>query len=206
MNNQNQSSEVKMKKHRFISMLSTILGIIFLIIGLVVFPKNAISAICLILASFILISPIWKLIQQNIKVHLKRSVKVLIVLVFFSIAISVNTNNQTENLSKTTHSGVEIGQNAYLRFPEVSTQESQLICLSGTKEGYAQVMKSIRAKDAVGLLEIPGAFCVQTGVKVLVIDKSVTMTRVKILEAYQDIDKDKVGISGWLPYEWVSKE
>ncbi len=95
-----------------------------------------------------------------------------------------------------------VGQEGYLRLPGIS-DPSQVICLGSTKEEANQITKSLLAKDFLGILEIPGAFCVGNGSRALLIEKSFPLRKVRITAGVNEVDSDKVGQSGWLPLEWV---
>ncbi len=97
---------------------------------------------------------------------------------------------------------MKVGDQGYLRIPGYDGTD-QNICLGKTKDDAEAIGKALAAKDFLGLLEIPGAFCVGNGSKVQLIDKSFPYRRVRILAGVNDVDKDKVGLSGYLPAEWV---
>ncbi len=97
---------------------------------------------------------------------------------------------------------MEVGQEGFLRLPG-NNDASQVICLGETKDDYNKINKALAAKDFLGILEIPGAFCVHNGSKVLLIDKDFPACRVRVVQGVAEVDKDKVGMSGYVPYEWV---
>jgi hypothetical protein len=74
-----------------------------------------------------------------------------------------------------------------------------------TKADESKITKALIAGDFSGILEIPGAFCVGNGSKVKLIEKDFPLRRVRIIQGVNQVDSDKVGLSGWLPYEWVTK-
>jgi len=97
---------------------------------------------------------------------------------------------------------MKVGQEGFLRLPGV-TDSTQIICLGSTQDEAGQIGKSLLAKDVLGIVEIPGAFCVGNGTKALLIDKSFPWRKVRITKGVNKVDSDKVGLSGWLPMEWV---
>ncbi len=94
------------------------------------------------------------------------------------------------------------GQEGYLRLPGI-TDKTQVICLGRTKDDADAISKSLLAKDYLGILEIPEAFCVGNGTKILFLERSLLLSRVRILQGVNEVDQDKFGLSGWLPFEWV---
>ncbi|HEY4513067.1 MAG TPA: hypothetical protein VJH06_00955 [Candidatus Paceibacterota bacterium] len=101
-----------------------------------------------------------------------------------------------------TDTSVKVGDTAFLRLPN-TTDPTSVICLGSTKEEFGQVGKALLANDFIGLLEIPGAFCVSNGTKVQVLDQGYGVRRVRILEGVRKVDEDKVLRSGWTAMEWV---
>ena len=82
-----------------------------------------------------------------------------------------------------------------------------LIPLGTTVDGQTQVMKSLLANDSNGLLELAQKnlmFGVGQGTKVKIIDRSTGIRRVRIMDSLRKVDDDKVGLSGWVPMEWVT--
>lgn len=125
----------------------------------------------------------------------------LILLIIIVIILAVAGGSKKSSNDASTNEP-QIGQEGYLRLPNISDPK-QVICLGQTKEDLEQITKALLAKDYVGLLEIPGAFCVGNGSKVSVIDTGLGIRKVRILQGVNDVDKDKVGLSGWVEYEWV---
>lgn len=119
----------------------------------------------------------------------------------------IKNQNSGQPASQATTSGgdwesMKVGDQGYLRIPGYVGAD-QNICLGKTTKDAEAIGKALLAKDFLGLLEIPGAFCVGNGSKVQLIDKSFPYRRVRILAGVNDVDKDKVGLSGYLPAEWV---
>jgi len=146
--------------------------------------------------------------EQKKKSWIKRHpiIALGIIAIFIVLVVSIgNTGDKPSNSAqeqKQTSPEPKIGDNAYLRLPNITDPE-QVICLGSTKEDYDQITKALLAKDYIGILEIPGAFCVSNGTKVQVIDSDVFIRKVRIMEGVRDVDKDKVFLSGWTAGEWV---
>jgi len=115
-----------------------------------------------------------------------------------------STGSTSSSTVATQNNDMQIGDDGYLRLPGI-TDTKQVICLGNTKDDANQISKALAAKDFVGILEIPGAFCVGNGSQAKLIDKDFPLRRVRITKGINDVDSDKVGLSGWLPYEWVVK-
>ena len=124
------------------------------------------------------------------------------VIIIFIIGGSGGTTETTNTPAVTASQTPEIGEEGYLRLPGITDPE-QVICLGETEEDYDQINKALIAKDFIGLMEIPGAFCVSNGTKVLVIDSAVFKRRVRILEDVREVDSDKILMSGWTASDWV---
>lgn len=97
---------------------------------------------------------------------------------------------------------VKVGQEGYLRLPG-NDDQTQVICLGETKEDFNEINKSLVAKDFMGIINNSGAFCVHNGSKVLVIDKDFPARKVRVLKGTKPVDQDKVGLAGYVNYEWV---
>lgn len=99
-----------------------------------------------------------------------------------------------------------IGGEGFLRLPNTDDPE-QVLFLAPTPKIYNDVSGMFLAKDfslgAMRELAAKGVFGVSNGSRIRVLDTTFTLTRVRILEGIRPIDSDKVGLSGWLPYEWV---
>jgi len=134
---------------------------------------------------------------------------VLIFVIIFIAAISDKSNSGEKANSSTSAqqkaNNMKVGDEGYLRLPDATSTE-QLICLGETKEAYNQISRSIAAGDYMGIVQTTGAFCVGNGTKVLLIEKSFPLRKVRIIQGSRDIDSDKAGIAGYLPLEWVVKE
>lgn len=98
----------------------------------------------------------------------------------------------------------EPGKEAFLRLPD-NTDPKQLIPLAPTKEVSGKVTKTLLAKDWQGLLELAseGVFGLSNGSKVLVIDTALGLRKVRIIAGVREVDKDKVGLAGWVAKEFV---
>jgi len=117
------------------------------------------------------------------------------------IGSSPNNSTPAVSVDDTT---VKVGDPAVLRLSSTS-DPTQIICLGATREDFDKVTKAFLAKDYVGLLEIPGVFCVSNGTKVQVIDSAYGVRKVRIFEGVRKVDEDKVLRSGWTAMEWVTK-
>jgi hypothetical protein len=93
----------------------------------------------------------------------------------------------------------EVGKEAYLRLGNISSNE-QKILISPSEEISSEVTSALIAKDWYGLQELmlnKGVFAVPNGTKVLVIDISIGLRKVRVLEG------DMQYKAGWLPMEYV---
>jgi len=97
---------------------------------------------------------------------------------------------------------MQVGDDGFLRIPDVSDPK-QVICLGATKDEAGQITSALLIKDYIGILELPGAFCVGNGSKIKLLEKDFPYRRVRIIEGINEVDTDKFGLSGWLPLEWV---
>lgn len=132
-------------------------------------------------------------------------VVLVIILVFAVSCINSPSSSSTSKTTETaTDKSVAIGENGYIRISG-ETNPDQKICLGREKEDAKKITDALIAKDVLGVMENPGTFCVGEGTQVLVIEKSFFYTKVRILKGSSDLDTDKVGKSGWLPSDRVSK-
>jgi len=100
-------------------------------------------------------------------------------------------------------SPLNIGDAAVLR---MNNDPTAIVFLATTPEANKELIKVIQANDAVGLLELGAqgkAFGITNGAKIKIIDRSLGLRKVRIVEGIKSVDQDKVGQSGWVPYEWV---
>ena len=130
---------------------------------------------------------------------------VLYFIIFIFIVGSSGSNNSNPSPTQTSPSGSSISESGFLRLPNNNDPE-QVICLGPTKESYNQIGKALLANDMIGLLEIPGAFCVSNGSRVKLIESSFALRRVRIETGVRPVDSDKVGMSGWVAKEFVVKQ
>jgi hypothetical protein len=130
------------------------------------------------------------------------------ILLIIMIAIGISSDNNQKatpsNTAQPQNDNLQIGDNGYLRLPN-TTDPSQVICLGTTKDDADKIGKALLAKDFMGLLEIPGAFCVGNGSQVKLIEKDFPYRKVRIIQGINKVDSDKIGLVGWLPFEWVVK-
>ncbi len=113
--------------------------------------------------------------------------------------IPSNTNNSTANNS------LKIGDKGYLRLPNIG-DPTQVIFFAVNKDSYDQLSKSLIAKDTYGILELAQkgiVFGVSNGTEIQVIDSDMFIRKVRIIKGVRPVDDDKVGLSGWVPAEWV---
>ncbi|MEI6040030.1 MAG: hypothetical protein WCP93_01625 [Candidatus Berkelbacteria bacterium] len=124
---------------------------------------------------------------------------------------STNTNPTPSNNSSSAPQVSNIavnGDEAYLKLPNIDDTGSAIL-LATDKKYLDEVTKTLINKDYMGILELAEqnkAFAVHNGSKVLVIDGTMFARRVRILQGTQPVDSDKVGLSGWVPMEWVVKK
>jgi len=98
---------------------------------------------------------------------------------------------------------LSIGDEGFLK---VGDDPNNIVFIATDLDAFDELMKIIRAKDAYGLLELGmqgRAFGVTNGTKVKIIDTAIGKRRVRIIQGVKPIDEDKVGLSGWIPKEWV---
>jgi|GEM_PF-2268835 len=98
---------------------------------------------------------------------------------------------------------LSIGDEGFLK---VGDDPNNIVFIATDLDAFDELMKIIRAKDAYGLLELGmqgKAFGVTNGTKVKIIDTAMGKRRVRIIQGVKPIDEDKVGLSGWIPKEWV---
>lgn len=131
----------------------------------------------------------------------------LIILFMILAAVAVPSDFSTPTNSQQSTSPQElrtIGAEGFLRLSNIDDPE-QVIFLTPTQELWDEVGKVFLSKDAYGMLELSqkGVFGISNGTKVLVIDRSFTLTKVRILKGVRPIDEDKIGLAGWTPKEWV---
>lgn len=140
--------------------------------------------------------------------HSKVFVAILLIFIFWMI-ISVSSNSSTpHNYSSSsaqapTHKTLGTGEQGVLR---MGSDPTQIVLLATTETAFDTLTKTLMANDTTGILELSsqGAiFGVTNGSKVLVIDRSYGKRKVRIIEGVRPIDTDKVGLSGWVPMEWV---
>lgn len=123
---------------------------------------------------------------------------IAIIVGIFIIAISSEDNDGT-----TTKTPIHTGDHAVLHMNE---SPDSVVFIATTEESYDELMKTLSAHDTVGMLQLGmqnKAFGVTNGSKVLVIDRAFMKRKVRILEGVKQVDKDKIGLAGWIPEEWL---
>ena len=216
MDNKNESFEVETKKKNRVRLISWILGVLIGFAGIEQISSEPIIGILFILLAVIIIPVTREKITQKLDNRLSKNMMIgiaIIVLVIVVIVISddleknkqvAKVNNEKSIKTETVNKFVSIGDTGYLRLPNTKDLE-QMICLGPTKESYGQIMKSISAKDFLGVFEA-GGFCVGNGTKVQVIDVSFSMKKVRIMEGVREIDQNVLLRTGWVATEWVVKD
>lgn len=87
-----------------------------------------------------------------------------------------------------------------------SSDSSGIVFIATTPEAFDEMTKALIAQDAYGMLQLAAegkVFGVTNGTRVKVIDIGFTKKRVRILQGVTPVDQDKVGLAGWVPYEWA---
>ncbi len=122
------------------------------------------------------------------------------------IIIASNTPSAPSSSQQSTNSQElrTIGAEGFLRLPNNDDPE-QVIFLTPTPELWDEVGKVFLSKDAYGMLELSqkGVIGISNGTRVLVIDRSFTLTKVRVLKGIRPVDEDKIGLAGWTAKEWV---
>lgn len=119
---------------------------------------------------------------------------VFVVLIF--MFVSSPSSSSTEQVSRSV--AVEVGAEGKVFLPEGGT-----IPIFATKELYEQYMKAVNANDQYGKLAVMssgGFYPVKSGTKALVIERTMTMSKVRILEGVS------TGKAGWTPWEFIVAE
>ncbi|TSC83227.1 MAG: hypothetical protein G01um101419_137 [Parcubacteria group bacterium Gr01-1014_19] len=148
--------------------------------------------------------------RENIESQIKEKKKILIIgtsivcgFFLMILVIVIGSISSSPQQSVKTQSVVSIGGEGVLRS---SDDPSGTVFLATTPEALNQLTKTIIAKDAVGLLQLAiegKAFGVTNGTRIKVIDSGVGTRGVRIVQGVNPVDQDKIGRSGWVPYEWV---
>jgi len=133
----------------------------------------------------------WKLVNERPKAT------VVIVMILFIMSMSLSSdssNNSPELRSETIH----IGEEGFLR-----ANDASFVLLGASKESYDAFLDAQIATDSFGtseLLQSGLIFSVPADTKILVIDSTFAMRKVRILEG------ERIGQIGWVPYEFVVKK
>ena len=131
------------------------------------------------------------------------SVFLIVFLIFLVVSFSSDKSDTSQSNNSNTE--ISVGENGYLKLPGVADSKSK-ICLGETKNDADKISKALVAKDYLGLLQIPGAFCVSNGSEVLLIEKDFPLRKVRVTKGMAPIDSDKIGLAGWVPMEFVVKK
>lgn len=148
----------------------------------------------------------FKMDQKGIITFILITLGIALLIVILLNVVSSKNNQKTSQtiIPVVQNNDMQIGDDGYLRLPGI-TDSAQVICLGTTKDDANKIGKVLVAKDFMGLLEIPGAFCVGSGSKIRLIDIDFPYRKVKIIQGVNKVDSDKIGLAGWLPFEWVVK-
>jgi hypothetical protein len=121
----------------------------------------------------------------------------LVVVVVF-ILICAGVFNSSDHSSTVLSSSYPVtGERGY-----VHSDAGPLVFLGTTKEDYKDVLKSLQARDQLGIYDLilkHCAFAVDPGVKILVVDYSWDLKQVRIL------DGENAGRIGWVHYKYLRK-
>jgi hypothetical protein len=129
----------------------------------------------------------------------------VVFLIIFLITIG-GGNKKSTPISPTpskTETSLHIGDEGFLK---VGNDPNQVIYLATDDKAFDDLTKVLLSKDEYGLLELAmqgKVFGVTNGTKVKVIDRAFARRKVRIIQGAKPIDADKVGLSGWVPIEWV---
>jgi hypothetical protein len=189
--------------------LGNILGVIFIISSFSFFDDSFIVASMIFLTGVLITSFGYKFLKSKLKFNLSKNQRIFIALILLSVGSSTLSLKTFDNFepsgdTKIVEEKIHIGDEGYLKLG-TTTDPDQVICLGSTKEEHEQISKALIAKDYIGILEIPGAFCVGNGTKIQVIDTDYMLRRVRIIETHRDVDQDKLLMSGWVTSDFVSE-
>lgn len=131
------------------------------------------------------------------------SILLLTLIAIFSSPSSPYTPNNSQQSTNPQELRI-IGTEGFLRLPNTDDPE-QIIFLTPSPELWDEVGKAFLSKDAYGILELSqkGIIGISNGTKVLVIDRSFALTKVRVVKGIRPIDEDKIGLAGWTAKEWV---
>ena len=153
-----------------------------------------------------------KIDEQVVASQKKSKVLGAILLIFiFWMIISISSSDSTPAGSSSsstpppapTQNTLGTGEQGVLR---MGSDPTQIVLLATTESSFDELSKTLMANDTIGVLELGSegkVFGVTNGTKVLVIDRSFGKRKVRITEGVRAVDTDKVGLSGWVPMEWV---
>ncbi|MDB5189938.1 MAG: hypothetical protein JWN49_264 [Parcubacteria group bacterium] len=98
-----------------------------------------------------------------------------------------------------------VGQAASLHLPG-NDDPTQAICLAPNLALYREYSNALDRRDFGAILPLAdkGLFCVHNGSKVKVLETNSVYSRVQVVSGVAEIDKDKIGESGWSVTEWLS--
>ena len=182
------------------------LAVVAFIFSLSLFVLSPFAGVLSLLAGLLVLPPVGKLLEKRFA-SFQKNPRAITATVLMSVAtmgaIVMHTPQDNINDTPTTQmvaiDEMEVGEQGYLAMPG----EAKSICLGTTKKDYDQVVEALVAQDYLGLLEIPGAFCVGQGTKVQLLEKGFVVRRVRIVGTHREVDADKFGLSGWTSSEWV---
>ncbi|HEY4507739.1 MAG TPA: hypothetical protein VJJ47_02600 [Candidatus Paceibacterota bacterium] len=175
------------------------------------------GAVAMALAAVLLIPPLYARVAARYKrLSLDRNLRgVIAALLFGAASVGIVAADDAERPTRVTTTAAQeesapaedapssktpsIGEAGVL---EMSGGDGG-VCLAPTKDAHKELVKVFLANDYLGLLEIPGVFCVAKGTEVTVIDSAFGLRRVRVTAAFKDVDQDKVGRPGWVAMEFV---
>jgi hypothetical protein len=131
------------------------------------------------------------------------AVVAVISVIGFVFIVGEITNPSTPSTPFKTETSLHLGDEGFLK---VGNDPNQVIYLATDDKAFDELTKVLLSKDEYGLLELAmqgKVFGVTNGTKVKVIDRAFARRKVRIIQGAKPIDADKVGLSGWVPIEWV---
>jgi hypothetical protein len=140
--------------------------------------------------------------KQILEIKKNTTIAVIFILLisFFVLFISLTSSPLTSQQQITE---LKIGDEGFLK---VGNDPNQVVFLATDLDTFDKLLKVIQAKDEYALLNFAlqgKVFGVTNGTKVKIIDKSFGKRKVRIIQGVKPVDEDKVGLSGWVPVEWV---
>ena len=156
MNNTNQTSEGKVKKITVGSIISWIIGVGSLLTVFTFLKSNLLVSFLYLIVAIILIPPFSIKVQDKLKIHLSRGVKILIVLIiFFIISTQIikpsNTSDSVKNTNTSESKTVEVPKEEM-----VSVTATKMIADYKANEVSADAMYKGKMVEVKGLVSSIG--------------------------------------------------